>query len=118
MGVRPDVRPHDRHRASRRFGVVVADRRHAASHFAKADRHGARGVNARSASLRPKAIMLGRLSIACFCLLLATAGCTSGPDAPRQAGGGETATRPLASMLPFIKKSLTPLLAEQTFGAA
>ena len=58
-----------------------------------------------------------RLSLACFCLLLATAGCTTGPDVPSQAGGGETATRTLASMLPFIKKSLTPLLAEQTFGA-
>ena len=61
--------------------------------------------------------MLRRLSLACFCLLLATAGCTSGPDVPSQAGGGETATRTLASMLPFIKKSLTALLAEQTFGA-
>jgi hypothetical protein len=57
-----------------------------------------------------------RLSLACLCLLLATAGCTTDPDVPSQAGGGETATRTLASMLPLIRKSLTPVLAEQTFG--
>ena len=58
-----------------------------------------------------------RLSIAfSLCLLLAPAACTTEADVPSQAGGGETATRTLASMLPFIKKSLTPVLAEQTFG--
>ena len=57
-----------------------------------------------------------RLSLACLCLLLATAGCTTDPDVPSQAGGGETATRTLASMLPLIRKSLTPVLAEQNFG--
>ena len=58
-----------------------------------------------------------RLSIAfSLCLLLAPAACTTEADVPSQAGGGETATRTLASMLPLIKKSLTPVLAEQTFG--
>jgi hypothetical protein len=61
--------------------------------------------------------MKRRLTIAfCLCASLAAAGCTTSPDVPSQAGGGETATRTLASMLPFIKKSLTPVLAEQTFG--
>ena len=60
--------------------------------------------------------MYRRLSLACLCLLLATAGCTTEADVPSQAVGGETATRTLASMLPLIRKSLTPVLAEQTFG--
>ena len=52
-----------------------------------------------------------------FCLFLsiASAGCTTAPDVPSQAGTGGTATRTLASMLPLIRKSLTPLLTEQTF---
>jgi hypothetical protein len=58
-----------------------------------------------------------RLCIASsLCLLLAVGGCTTVPDIPSQAGGGEVATRTLQSMLPFIKKSLTPVIAEQTFG--
>jgi hypothetical protein len=58
-----------------------------------------------------------RLSMAyCLCLSIAAAGCTTAPDVPSQAGGGQTATRTLASMLPLITKSLTPLLTEQTFG--
>ena len=58
-----------------------------------------------------------RLGIAfCLALSLAATRCTTEPDVPTQAGGGEVATRTLASMLPFIKKSLTPVLAEQTFG--
>ena len=61
--------------------------------------------------------MKRRLRLAfCLCLTLAAAGCSTDPDIPSQAGGGETATRTLASMLPFIRKSLTPLLTEQTFG--
>ena len=58
-----------------------------------------------------------RLGIALsLCLLLAAARCTTEPDIPSQPTSGESATRTLASMLPFIKKSLTPVLAEQTFG--
>jgi hypothetical protein len=59
-----------------------------------------------------------RLGIAfCLCLSLVAVRCTADPDVPSQAGGGDVATRTLASMLPYIKKSLTPVLAEQTFGA-
>ena len=58
-----------------------------------------------------------RLSIAlCLCLSITAAACTTDPDIPSQAGGGQTATRTLASMLPLIRKSLTPVLAEQNFG--
>ena len=61
--------------------------------------------------------MIHRLRIAlCLCLTLAAAGCTTERDVPSQVLGGGTEIRTLASMLPFIKKSLTPLLAEQTFG--
>lgn len=61
--------------------------------------------------------MMRRFSIVfCLGLALAAPGCTTDPDVPSQPGGGDTATRTLASMLPFIRKSLTPVLAEQTFG--
>jgi hypothetical protein len=61
--------------------------------------------------------MIHRLRIAlCLCLALAAVGCTTERDIPSQVLGGGTEVRTLASMLPFIKKSLTPLLAEQTFG--
>ncbi|MFL5617264.1 MAG: hypothetical protein ACJ79A_02585 [Gemmatimonadaceae bacterium] len=63
--------------------------------------------------------MIHRLSIAFgLCLALAATGCTTNRDIPSQPPGGETAVRTLASMLPAITKSLTPLLAEQTFGPA
>ena len=61
--------------------------------------------------------MIHRLRIAlCLCLTLAAGGCTTERDVPSQGLGGGTEVRTLASMLPVIKKSLTPLLAEQTFG--
>ena len=61
--------------------------------------------------------MIHRLRIAlCLCLTLAAAGCTTERGIPSQVGGGEVEVRTLASMLPFITKSLTPQLAEQTFG--
>ena len=61
--------------------------------------------------------MIHRLRIAlCLCLTLAAAGCTTAQDIPSQVLGGGTEIRTLASMLPLIKKSLTPLLTEQTFG--
>ena len=52
----------------------------------------------------------------CLCLALAAVGCTTERDIPSQVLGGGTEVRTLASMLPFIRKSLTPVLAEQTFG--
>ena len=61
--------------------------------------------------------MIRRLSIALgLCLSLAAAGCTTEQDIPSQVLGGGSEVRTVASMLPLIKKSLTPLLAEQTFG--
>lgn len=62
--------------------------------------------------------MIRRLSIVFgLCLTLTAAGCAADPEGPSQGGGGgETATRTLASMLPLIRKSLTPVLTEQTFG--
>jgi len=61
--------------------------------------------------------MIRRLSIAFgLCLTLSASGCTTEQDIPSQALGGETATRTLSSMLPLIRKSLTPQLAEQNFG--
>jgi hypothetical protein len=61
--------------------------------------------------------MIRRPTIAIgLCLSLVAAGCATERDIPSQPAGGETATRTLASMLPSITTSLTPLLAEQIFG--
>ena len=62
-------------------------------------------------------MMIHRFGTAlCLCLTLMAVGCTTERDIPSQVLGGGTEVRTLASMLPFISKSLTPLLAEQTFG--
>ena len=63
--------------------------------------------------------MVRRLTYALgLSLALATAGC-KGADpvvGVPTAGGGGSESRTLAQMRPEIKKSLTPILSEQTFG--